>query len=379
MGAVVNQDWAFRKQIMLDLSATGADVTGSPTDVPVLVRLSAANFGFFNDIQPDGDDLRFVAADDLTPLKYHIERFDAVNQMVIAWVRVPRLAGGTNSDFVYLYYGNPDAVGGDDRAGTYDVNEVAVYHFSDANGIASDATAYGNQPEQFRAQLTTASLIGGGVRFDGTSAIALEDSPTTRVVPTQGVTISMWLRMEAPQQDAYVVSAEDPAGRALVLGIAGSAPYARLAGDAGPVTLPAPDLTLGEWHHLAVRAGDGRLSLYVDGAEAASMDAPLPEIAAPLVVGQSAAGANGFVGELDELQVSNTARSPDWLKVAARSQGIMGNLTVFGGDSQREAGGSESYFATTLRNVTVDGWVVIAFLGIMFAVSVWVIVAKALR
>src|SRR5262245_43126673 len=146
-----NQDWAFRKQIMLDLSATGANVTGSPTDVPVLVRLSAANFGFFNDIQPDGDDLRFVAADDVTPLKYHIERFDAVNQMVLAWVRVPRLAGGTNSDFVYLYYGNPDAVAGDDRHGTYDVNEVAVYHFSDANGIASHATADGKQPEQFGA------------------------------------------------------------------------------------------------------------------------------------------------------------------------------------------------------------------------------------
>jgi biopolymer transport protein ExbB len=107
------------------------------------------------------------------------------------------------------------------------------------------------------------------------------------------------------------------------------------------------------------------------------MEAPLPEIAAPLVIGQSAAGANGFVGELDELQVANTARSPDWLKVAARSQGITGNLTVFGGDSQREAGGGESYFATTLRNVTVDGWVVIAFLGVMFAVSIWVILAKA--
>lgn len=372
-----NQDWAFRKQINLDMSATGANIPGSPTDVPVLIRLHPGNFGYFADIQQDGDDLRFVAADDVTPLKYHIERFDAVNQIVLAWVRVPRLTGGTSTDFVYLYYGNPASPAGDDRAGTYDVNQVVVYHFSDANGIASDATAYGNQPTQFRAELTTASLIAGGARFDGTSAIAVADSATTRLSPTQGVTISTWLRMEAPQQDAYLASAEDASGRAFVLGINGAAPYVRVSGDAGPIVATAPDLTLGEWHHVAVRAGEGRVNIYIDGVDAASTAAPLPEIAASLVIGQSAAGANGFIGELDELQIANTARSADWLAAAARSQGVTGNLAVFGADAQRESGASEGYFAATMRNVTVDGWVVIAVLGVMLAVSVWVTVAKA--
>jgi biopolymer transport protein ExbB len=372
-----SQDWAFRKQINLDLSATGVNIPGSPTDVPVLIRLSPANFGFFGDVQPDGSDLRFIGADDVTPLKYHIERFDAVNQIVLAWVRVPRLTGGTNTDFVYLYYGNPAATAGDDRAGTYDVNQVVVYHFSDVNGIASDATAYGNQPTQFGAQLTTASLIAGGARFDGMSAVRIADSPTTRVLPSQGVTVSAWLRIDAPQQDAYVVSAEDPLGRSLVLGLNGAAPYVRLTGDAGPVLLAAPDITIAEWHHVALRAGDGRLNLFVDGVDAASMDVELPEIAAPLVIGQSAAGANGFVGELDELQVANTVRSADWIAAAARSQGILGNLAVYGADAQRESGASEGYFAATMRNVTVDGWVVVGILAVMFVISVWVIVAKA--
>jgi biopolymer transport protein ExbB len=374
-----NDDWAFRKQILLDLSATGADIPGTPVDVPVLVRLHAGNFGYFGDTQPDGDDLRFVAADDVTPLKYHIERYDPVNQIALAWVRVPRLTGGTNSDFVYLYYGNPEAPAGDDRGGTYDPDQVVVYHFSDVNGIASDATAYGNQPAQFRAELTNASLIAGGARFDGTSTIALADSPTTRVLPTRGVTISMWLKIDEAQQDAYLASAEDTAGRALVFGVNGATPYARLASDpTAPVTLTAPDLTLGEWHHVAVRAGDGRLNLFIDGEDVASVDAEVPEIAAPIVIGQAAAGTNGLVGELDELAIANTVRSADWLKAAARSQGITGNLVVYGPDAQRESGGGESYFATTLRNVTVDGWVVIVILGVMFVVSIWVIVAKAL-
>jgi biopolymer transport protein ExbB len=134
---------------------------------------------------------------------------------------------------------------------------------------------------------------------------------------------------------------------------------------------------LNEWHHVAARAGDGRLNLFVDGEDVASMDAELPEIAAPFVIGQSAAGANGFVGELDELQISNTVRSADWLKAAAASQGLTAKLAVYGADAQRDKGGTESYFATTIRNVTPDGWVVIAILGVMFAVSVWVIIGKA--
>jgi biopolymer transport protein ExbB len=372
-----SNDWAFRKQIMLDLSPTGANIAGSPTDVPLLIRLHPGNFTYFNDVQPNGNDLRFVASDDVTPLKFHVERFDAANQIVLAWVRVPRLTGGTKSDFVYLYYGNPKAPAGGEPAATYDTNQVLVYHFSDANGIASDSTAYKNQPVQAGPALIPASLIAGGARFDGTTAIKLADSPTTRVLPNQGVTISAWVKFDAPQQDAYLVSAQDTSGRALVLGLDGASAYVRLGGAAGAPMLTSQDLSLNGWHHVAVRAGDGRLHLFVDGEDVAGMDAEIPEIAAPLVIGQSASGTNGYVGDLDELEVSNTVRSADWIKAAATSQSMMPNLASYGGDSQREAGGGEGYFKTTLRNVTTDGWVVIGILMVMFVISLFVIAFKA--
>ena len=72
-----NDDWAYRKEITFDLSPTGAAIGGSATDVPVLVRLSLGNFAYFGDTKPDGSDLRFIAADDKTPLKFHVERYDA--------------------------------------------------------------------------------------------------------------------------------------------------------------------------------------------------------------------------------------------------------------------------------------------------------------
>src|ERR1700731_1475446 len=44
-----NGDWKYRKEIVFDMSASGADVAGTAQDIPVLLRLSLANFNYFND------------------------------------------------------------------------------------------------------------------------------------------------------------------------------------------------------------------------------------------------------------------------------------------------------------------------------------------
>src|SRR5579859_3081486 len=144
-----NGDWAFRKEITFDLSPTGADIPGAPTDVPVLIRLSLANFQYFSDAKPDGSDFVFIASDDKTPLKHHIERFDSQAQIAFVWVRVPRLTGGANTDKIFLYYGNKKATSGADSGGTYDVNQALVYHFGAAPGSPQDATSYKTEPTKF--------------------------------------------------------------------------------------------------------------------------------------------------------------------------------------------------------------------------------------
>ena len=60
-------------------------------DISLPVRLHAGNFGYFNDMQASGADLRFIAADDKTPLDYRLERIDAAAGVAVAWVKVPAL------------------------------------------------------------------------------------------------------------------------------------------------------------------------------------------------------------------------------------------------------------------------------------------------
>ncbi|WP_206027429.1 hypothetical protein, partial [Klebsiella pneumoniae] len=72
-----NDEWSLRKKITVDVSASGANVTDPIGATAVLVRLHVGNFRF-SSAKDDGSDLRFVAGDDKTPLKHHIEKFDSL-------------------------------------------------------------------------------------------------------------------------------------------------------------------------------------------------------------------------------------------------------------------------------------------------------------
>ncbi|MES1263559.1 MAG: MotA/TolQ/ExbB proton channel family protein, partial [Peristeroidobacter soli] len=132
------------------------------------------------------------------------------------------------------------------------------------------------------------------------------------------------------------------------------------------------------WHHVALTVGAGKLSLWIDGVEAGSQATTLGDVGGSLTVGGSSKGSNYLTGDIDELQVSNLARPAEWLEAAARSQGMVAPLLAYGGDSQKDSGGGEGYFATTLRSVTFDGWVIIGILTIMFFWSVWIMIFKSI-
>ncbi len=80
-----NDEWSLRKKIAIDASATGANITDSIGTTPVLIRLHTGNFRFAS-AKDDGSDLRFVAGDDKTPLKYHVEKYDPLLNEALVWV-----------------------------------------------------------------------------------------------------------------------------------------------------------------------------------------------------------------------------------------------------------------------------------------------------
>jgi biopolymer transport protein ExbB len=371
-----NNDWKFRKELGFDLSASGADVAGTLQDLPVLVRLSVGNFAYFGDTKADGSDFRLIAGDDKVPLKFHFEKYDAQNQMALLWVRVPQITGGSKTEKVYAYYGDPDAAPAGDPAGTFDASQVLVLHFSEPSGLPLDSTAYKNNPTASTATLTPASLIGGGAKFAGKESISVPATPSLRLLPNQGFTASAWLRIAGAQQ--AVVFALTDQNKSIELAIDGARLVARAALDGAPAAVAQPaDLSFNQWHHVALTAGNSKLTLYVDGVAAGSTPVTLQELGGTFTIG--AVNNQRFLdAELDEVEVSKAARTADWIKAEASNQGVDGNLVLYGADGQKEAGGQSSYFATIAKNLTIDGWVVIGICMAMLAIALVIMVIKAI-
>ena len=351
-----NDDWNYRKQLSVD--SVAAQLSGGVSDALVLVRLHTGNFSYFHDLKPDGADLRFIANDDKTPLKYHIERFDAVNEMALIWVKLPTLAAG-GKEQIWMYYGNPKAADGQDSGGSYDTAQGLVYHFA-AQGAPRDATAYGNQPTRFGAAPEAAALLAAGARFDGKATIDIPATPSLQYAPDKGWSFSAWVKLEGDQHDAKLLQMGG-----LALSINGLIPTVKH--DAGQIDGPA--LSSGAWHLVAVTLAKDGTHLYIDGAEAGSA-APLPSaLSAPISLGQ------GLVGVVDEVEIATTARNLDWERLAFHTQSADGNVITAGADEQNQSGG-DSYFTVILKNVTLDGWVVISILVVMAVLSWLVMVGK---
>ena len=64
-----DEKWQYRKKVVFDTSATGADIKENLNDTAVLLRLHTGNFTFSN-AREDGSDIRFVNGDDKLPLKF---------------------------------------------------------------------------------------------------------------------------------------------------------------------------------------------------------------------------------------------------------------------------------------------------------------------
>ena len=369
-------NWSFRKKITVDAGSKGGNLPEATAGVPLLIRLHDGNFKF-TDAKEDGSDIRFVAGDDKTPLKFHLDTYDGLLGVALVWVEVPALPAGQATD-IYLYWGNANAPVGADAKGTYDADTALVYHFGEKDAAPHDQTANNNNGATPVHSIDT-GMIGRAIHLDGASPVTLPASPTLAIVANSAFTWSAWVKFDAAQPDSIVFAKRD-GQNALTVGMAQGAPYAALTvnGMAQRVAAPAA-VSAAAWHHVAVTASD-KVTLYVDGKPAGTMAGTLPAMAGTTTIGADPGGdaaVPGFIGDLDEMQISRTARGPGFIAAAFATQGPESAMTVYGTDEEN-AGMSGGYFGVILRSVTIDGWVVIAILGVMMAVSVTVMVNKAI-
>ena len=379
-----NDEWTVRKKITVDTSDKGAAITDAIGAGAVLIRLHDGDFQFAA-AKEDGTDIRFVAADDKTVLPFHIEKFDSLLSEAFVWVRVPDLKPGTPVSF-WLYYGNggPKAVKADDAKATYDPDTALVYHFSESGAPANDFTMGGSNAQNAGTP-SAGSMIGGGLRLADRPSVTSPASPALAWNEGGAMTWSAWIKPTVLAPNAVLFSRREDT-RSLLLGVDNGVPYAEVNGQRSPAGAP---VAANAWHHLAVAVGGGKLAVFLDGEPYASLNAGLPALNTPSLIGADGTpgspdanpGTTGFTGELDELQIAKTARPAGFIKMAAYSQGgdKAAKLLTLGPDEQPSnwmswlSGGT---FGVIVKSLTLDGWLVICILALMAVMSWFVMVNK---
>ncbi len=120
-------DAAWTERMVISFNATG--ISENLTNFAVRVELDSTNFDF-SAAKDNGEDIRFIDADDATPLSFEFETWDKVGENAVFWVKIPKIdASSDYSDFFYLYWGNPVAAFAASPNDVWDANAVGVYHF----------------------------------------------------------------------------------------------------------------------------------------------------------------------------------------------------------------------------------------------------------
>ncbi|WP_338439638.1 DUF2341 domain-containing protein [uncultured Aquabacterium sp.] len=358
-----NADFKHRTKVVLNTTAQGVETKEALSGVVVPVRLHSGNFDFLG-AKPDGADLRVVAADDKTPLKYWVERFDGANELAVVWVQLPNTLPGTDKNLVYVYAGNEAAAAEATSPAIFDGAMAAAITFAGKTGeTADDVSAQVKSAGPVARENT--GLIGVAAKLDGQPLTWTSDK--LKAGGTGPYSVSLWFKPEAVTGTLFK---QGPLSLALANG--------KATASLGAATAVGGELPTAAWAHLAVTVGNGKLTLYVNGAQAAQADVPatVAPIEGALSVGQ------GITGLVDQLEVAGTVRSADWVKFAHAAQSADAKLvlstTQTPETADADAGhGEKGHFAILVENLTTDAWVVIIILAIMFVIAVWVMYDKA--
>jgi biopolymer transport protein ExbB len=352
-----NKDWTKHAKV----SINSQSVTEAASQVPVVVRLHSGNFDFAS-VNVDGSDLRFVGADEKTELKYYIEKFDAINELAIIWVMLPSIKPGDKDAHFNVYYGNEKAAASTSDAKAINAaGTVANFHFAEKT-LLQDTSATSLQATGAIA-VQKAGLIGESAIFSG-QPLVIAANPAINA--SAGYTWSAWVKPTTLPQIANLYSQ----GEALSLVIDAQ----KLTLKIGDVVVTGGELKPAVWQYIAFTINAGNASLYLDGAQVATGAAQASDMSKDIKIGE------GFTGEIDEMQITNAAKTAGAIKLAASSQGVESALLMVsdsaGGDGE-EGDGKPNYLKILIDSLTPDAKIVIGILAVMFVVSVWVMYQKA--
>ncbi|MFC1687461.1 DUF2341 domain-containing protein, partial [Patescibacteria group bacterium] len=334
-------DWLANYTYRMKVTFDASELTGSVSSFPVMIH--ADNSATFTDFwtnltdTTNGYDVVFTDEDGTTVLDYHLEKFDYGGTDMVAWVEVPTVSNN-DIDTIYMYYGRASAPDLSDEYGTYDTdgNFVLVQHLeeSPADGNAghlnSVSASYTGTPQNFSDGGGGTTSESGG-KINGADLFAGDDDyvniPYNAALDPDDITISTWVNFDDltgssvtgiisnnNNNDAYNIFLMEGTDR---IRIYVKKLAASTCGAGWSCVEYGTNVNTTDWYHIVLthNSSTGKMEGFINGDSFGS------DTVVDSIYRASADVRFGYYvddymhGIIDEVTISNTPRTNDWIKL----------------------------------------------------------------
>lgn len=370
-----NDSWENCRAITIDGSTY---VDNALTGFPLLVVLDNTSGDYC--FRSDGNDIRFVNSANDTDFSYEIETFDNSGK-TICWVNISEQIS-TSGDYNFLvYYNNSGASDGQDVAGTWDNDFIAVYHMNSM----TDSTSYGNDATNSGSVDDSSGKIGSCRLFDGSNDYMLVNVIDNDFTATDlPFTTETWGCVDSTNDDndahQGIICLQETRRRHVTFrkdagaswGVMTYVSHVRINGVNGYIDTGTNSVTYGNWQYVVAVNDDGDQRVYLNdteketGALTGNYETQTYDnlIGAYGTVGST---SGEWEGSIDEVRVSKVFRNASWIKASFHSQNQTTGFLTIGSEQDKPAGatvpvvttndavGVEETNATLLGTLTDNG------------------------
>jgi len=331
--------WTYRKKISVDPQKVGSTTTAYLNNFPMLVSVIDSDLKVTGSggkvASSTAGDIIFTAGDGITLLDFEIEKYVSTTGEMVAWIKIPFLSS-TSTTPIYMYVGNTGAAYLQNAPGVWDSNFKGVWHLlSNGTTVSVDDSTGVNSGTNVGAPLAIVAKIDGGVSYDGTSNYTI----TPAMGSMSQFTISMWVKPTGASDEAFIskyfndgtgnsdwlmqVVTNRPAFQTWVGG------YQNLIGD---TVIPS-----GVWTQVVYTFDASFVKrIYING----SVDPSTYTLGAAVDTHSQPVGFGAYnlgwaytkkAGNMDEIRISSSVRSADWIKTEYNNQSNPNTFYSYGG------------------------------------------------
>ncbi|MCR8557688.1 T9SS type A sorting domain-containing protein [Mucilaginibacter sp. BJC16-A38] len=371
--SITTGSYGFSIPITLKMSSTGVSTGASLTTFPALVYIQSDSLKIGkvcgDKVQfPTGNgggatagtnyDFAFTETGLTTELYYQVDTYDSVNGILLAWVQVPALTKADKTLTFYFGSASPSHSAAF-AASTWPSDYLAVYHFSEGSATATvlDATLHARNAVQAHTAVTNDEIhvaagiptTGGAYTFNGTNTSIIQNTGTFPDCTGQ-FTVSAWVTYTGTStSDNKLVSDQLDYSHGYKLSVRNSTIETETRTTANPspgnVWDAGTPVTPNTWSYVQGEFNGSAFMNYLNGiyatggafkAGTSGTNSP-PEAGNYLTMGldHGTGAANGgyddawfFSGVMDEVRVSNIAKSADWIQAEYYNQKNPKTFTV---------------------------------------------------